>query len=518
MTEGDTPGRGPHNLAAWIGGVAAEHADNAALSFQGREHTYAELMEEVAALAGRLKKSGVNAGDRVVIFSENSPVYVIALLACARLGAILATAYASYQVGEMTYLVGNSEPQAALVESGRRGVFDDALAATGMRVNVYEIEDSRIAGLPDAAPVYEDTELDAGAGVLISYTSGTTSRPKPVFHSHAGIVEATKVHRRVWRVGPSDRILIALPLAWLFGLSTGTLTGLAAGACVVLMDHFNPLRAMTLLDTEGITLLPGTGTMFRKLLEVAELRGGAPNTGSLRYCVAGGEPRNESAYERFRQLFGCPIHDLYSMSECFPLAAYDPVADPVPRPGSGGRLVSEAIVELRGPNGTVLADGEPGELYARSVGSMLGYFREPEMTAAAVDAAGWFRTKDIVLIDPDRYVYVQGRASDMIIRGGANVSPAEVERVLCSHRSVAEAAVVGMPDEIYGQAVGAFVVLKEGSRANEADLMAHAAAQLARYKVPTAIVVLSEFPRNATGKLLRTALPIQRLAARPTQR
>jgi long-chain acyl-CoA synthetase len=494
------------NLAAFIAASAARHPERIAVSMGDTRLTYGALMDAVAELAGGLRAAGVQPGDRVLVYAENSPAYVVSFVACARLGAILTTAYSSFLDDELRYILTNAQPRVALVADELRERFDTSHAASGSAAAVFEIASDRVVGLPDATPVLTDVPVRRHTGVLIAFTSGSTSRPKPVFHSHGGLIGASRIHVRTWHVTADDAILVAVPMAWLYGCVTLTLTGLAAGAHLVVLDHFNPVRALEAIERERVSYLAGVGTMYIKMLDAAEERSLTVDTSSVRLAVAGGEPRNEVALERFRQRFGCAVLDNYSMSECFPFATYDPIADPVPRPGVGGRIVPEAEYRVIDADGAEVPPGEAGVLLVRSVASMICYYGEPELTGLAVDADGWYRTGDLVRIDEERYVSVVGRASDMIIRGGANVSPAEVERVLVSHEAVAEAVVIGAPDETYGERVVAFVALRPGAMATPGDLRAHCGEVLADFKVPSEVTILDALPRTGTGKLLKEEL------------
>jgi long-chain acyl-CoA synthetase len=221
--------------------------------------------------------------------------------------------------------------------------------------------------------------------------------------------------------------------------------------------------------------------------------------------VTGGEPQSEDAFSRFRERFGVPVHDVYAASECTPIFTYDPSADPEPRPGSCGRLVPGVDARIVGAAGEDVPAGGVGELLARGPGLMIGYYGDPELTAAALQD-GWYRTKDLFRCDEEGYYHLVGRASDLIIRGGVNISPLEVETVLERHPAVSECAVVGRPDSERGQEVCAFVALTPGATAGADALRAHCAAQLAAYKVPTLLRFLDELPRGPTGKVLKSAL------------
>jgi long-chain acyl-CoA synthetase len=244
-------------------------------------------------------------------------------------------------------------------------------------------------------------------------------------------------------------------------------------------------------------------TIYVKLLAYARELERTPDLRSLRLCVSGGEPRNEPAFDRWRELTGCPVHDVYCASECFPVVTYDPHVDPQPRPGCAGNVVPEARMRVVDETGRDVSTGEVGEALWRGPALMLGYWEEPELTAAAFTADGWYRSRDWARMDEDGYVYVTGRVSDMIIRGGSNVSPAEVEGVLYQHPHVADVAVVGVPDEEYGEQVAAAIVLEPGGRFDPQAFARFCESKLAPFKIPTLFRELPELPRNANGKVVR---------------
>jgi hypothetical protein len=273
------------------------------------------------------------------------------------------------------------------------------------------------------------------------------------------------------------------------------------GATLVLLARFTGAAAIDLMLREHVDVFHGVPTMYVGLVEAAAGRDALP---ALRLCISGGEPRNEAAFSRWQQLAGCPVHDVYAASECFPVVTYDPFDDPQPRPGSAGRVVAEAALRLVDPEGQDVPAGATGEAWTSRPGPA-GYWRDLRPHGAGPDAGRLVPTGDLARIDDEGYVHVVGRVSTMIIRGGSNVSPAEVEAVLRDHPDVREAAVVGLPDARYGEEVAAAVVLEPAAVLDAAALRAHCAAVLAGYKVPSRVVEVEQLPRNPhTGKVQRT--------------
>jgi long-chain acyl-CoA synthetase len=465
--------------------------------------TYAELDRRVAGMATQLAGAGAGAGERVVLVADNSADHLAAALAVWRAGAVLVTIYPSSTKSELAAAIASVAPAAVL--AGTR-VATTARAASGP-LPVAELNDSGVlVGLP--APLGDRPPappVDPDDVALVCFTSGSTARPKAVMQSHRGLVGAAAAYARVWHLGVDDATLVCLPMAWAFGLVTTSMAALLAGGRVVVLARAEPAAMLDAMAANGITFLAGVTTTFVKLVETLE-RDHDRWVGriELRLCISGGEPRNESAFTRWQELAGCPVHDVYAASECFPVVTYDPLVDPYPRPASAGRVVAEAALRVIGPDGRDSPKGGTGEAWTRGPALFQGYWDDPDLTAATLTPDGWYRTGDLVRLDHEGYVHVVGRASAMIIRAGANVSPAEVEAVLGQHAAVREVAVVGLPDIRYGEEVAAVVVLEPSATLDSDGLSAHCADRLAGYKVPSRFVAVEQLPRNPnTGKVQR---------------
>jgi long-chain acyl-CoA synthetase len=474
---------------------ASRRPDAPAVTDPSRRLSFGELARATERTAAALRAEGVEAGDRVGLVSENSTDYLVAALATWAAGAVLAPIHPAFGPSELDYVLGNANPRLILTQRGHGSELAD--------------RDVRTCGLEAIAAGEGDrgdtpaVDVDPAAPALIYYTSGSTGRPKPVAHSHAGIAAGTHAFTEVWHLGPDDRSLVCLPMSWAFGLTTGSISTLVAGGSVVILPRYNPVHVSAAIEEEGVTVLHGVTTMFVKLLEYLGEAGRDLSTDSLRLCISGGEPRNERAFERWRALTGCAIYDNYCASECWPVVTYDPRADPEPHPGSAGTVVPGAALRIIGDDGAEVPQGETGEGIWRAPAQMLGYWEEPDLSRDAFTADGWFHSRDLVRMDSSGHVYVVGRVADTIITGGNNVSPSEVETVLGRHASVSEVAVVGVADEVYGEAVAAAVVLAPGAEFDPDALAELGRGSLAPYKVPTHFHRVDRLPRNANGKLLR---------------
>ena len=323
------------------------------------------------------------------------------------------------------------------------------------------------------------------------------------------VYNCADTYGEVWHLGPDDRGIVCLPMAWMYGLASTSLALLMRGATAIVVRRARPDLLVEAIVDNRATFLAGVTTTFAKLVQHAERTPLPASTfESLRLCISGGEPRNEKAFERWHSLTGVAVLDAYCASECLPLVTYDPFTDPVPRPGSAGKLVPRSLLRIVDADGAEVPQGEVGEGLSSGPGVMLGYWRDPEQTREALTEDGWYRTKDLLRMDADGFVYVVGRLSDVIIRAGVNISPAEVERVIRLHESVDDVAVVGLPDEMYGQRVVAAIASSSQVDLDQVD--AHVRAHLSSYKVPSDYVVVEQLPVNTTtGKVDRRGLATQ---------
>ncbi len=462
--------------------------------------TFAQVEARVAHVAAGIAALDLGEGARVVLVAENSVAHLVTAFAIWRAGATLVTVYPSSTATEIEYALTHSRP--SLVIAGDSVLATVEPVARTLRLELLAlVEEGSVTGLPEGRSSAPSIDPDGLA--LICYTSGSTARPKAVMHSHRGLHAAARAYAEVWHLGPADVNLVSMPLAWAFGLVTTSMATLSSGGRVVLFARSEPRALLAGFVAHDVTFFAGVTTMYVRMVEALDRDPDLPRPATLRLCISGGEPRNEVAFGRWHELTGCPVHDVYAASECFPVVTSDPTVDLLPRPGYAGRVVPAARLRI----------AEDGEAWARGPATLLGYWDDPAMSAAALTDDGWYRTGDLVEIDDDGYVRVLGRLSDVIIRAGANVSPAEVESVLVSHPSVAEAGVVGLPDTTAGEEVVAAVVARPGVDVLAVDaLAAHCAVSLASFKRPR-IVVVEQLPHSAsTGKVNRRALKAQLIA------
>jgi len=442
-----------------------------------------DLERATRRVAGRLHAAGLRRGDRILVSAPASLELVIAQIAALRLGLVAVPANPAYREREIQHLVRDARPRAALVAGDEapgwvRSV-DDSIALVGPAVE-----------LPDAAgaPPGLD-EVAPGDPALLVYTSGTTGAAKGALHTHASLLAGIASVRVAWRWSEADRLILALPLFHVHGLCVGLFGSLLAGGSILLQPAFE-VDAVLDAVAAGATLFFGVPTMYARLAaspRLGELAG-------LRLCVSGSAPLAPALFERIAAGGGQRVVERYGMSETL-MNISNPV-EGERRPGSVGLPLPGVEVEL----------ASDGEILLRGPNLFAGYWDNPEATAAAFTAGGWFRTGDLAVRAPDGYHSIVGRSKELIISGGFNVHPREVEEVLLGHPAVAEVAVAGTPSEEWGEVVTAYVVPRGAGPPDAAELAAFAAARLATYKRPRLIHFVTGLPRNALGKVIRAAL------------
>jgi malonyl-CoA/methylmalonyl-CoA synthetase len=442
-----------------------------------------ELEEQTRAVALRLRRAGLEPGDRFVLSGATSSALVVAYVGALRAGLVVVPINRAYTEAEVTRIVRDARPAAAAVQDERlaRWVADSApgVTLTRLELDLGAADAAGSAGIDGAGP--DDP-------ALLIFTSGTTGRSKGVPLTHGNLLASATAVNLAWRWEPDDRLLLALPLFHVHGLGVGLNGSLCAGAAVALAARFDAGEVAERCEEEGATLFFGVPSMYHRLAE----SGAAARLRALRLLVSGSAPLPAALAEELARATGQVPLERYGMTETVMLTSnpYDGPRKPgtvgLPLPGVSLRLSDAGEVQVRGPN---VIDG---------------YYERPDADAEAFTDDGWFRTGDIGEHDEDGYLRLIGRSKELIISGGYNVYPREVEEVLGQHPGVHEVAVVGRPSERWGEEVTA-VVVASGSLAPE-ELREYAARQLAPYKVPKRVEFIDELPRNAMGKVVRGEL------------
>ena len=478
--------------------------------------TWAELDAEVDRVAAGLLALGVDKGDRVGIWAPNCAEWTLTQFATARIGAILVTINPAYRTSEVEYAL-NKVGCSVLVTAARFKTSDYVamLREIGSErlpqlLKVVTLGAERhdgflawadLAAEPDAAMRGIEVGLSPDDAINIQFTSGTTGFPKGATLTHRNILNNGYFSARTMGLGPADRLCIPVPLYHCFGMVLGNLAALTSGCAMVYpADAFDPVRVLEVVQAEGCTGLHGVPTMFITILNRPDLDDYDVST--LRTGIMAGSPcpitTMRQVIDRLN-MTGVTIG--YGMTETSPLTTQTATDDPLEeRVGTVGRVHPHAEAKIVGFDGETLPVGQQGEYCSRGYAVMLGYWDDPAKTAEAIDADGWMHSGDLATMDAAGYVRITGRIKDMIIRGGENIYPREIEEFLLSHPHIADAQVFGVSDETYGEEVCAWVIAKPGATLSVEDVLQHCRGRIAHYKVPRHVRLVESFVMTVTGK------------------
>ncbi|CAN5737338.1 long-chain fatty acid--CoA ligase [soil metagenome] len=484
---------GVHTIGRWLSDRARNTPSRVAIDFADERTTYGKLAQRSARMAVALTARGVVRGDRIATLTANSPDHVALLFACARLGAALQPLNWRLAPAEIRYQLDDAE-SALLAVSDE---YADLAAEAGGPIPRSSFPELDADGVPPETEVRDDDSL------LLSYTSGTTGKQKGAVLTHANCFWANLCFDRTSAIADDDVVLQVLPQFHSGGWNVQPLLAWWKGATVVLEPSFEPDRALRLIEEKRITTMMGVPATY---LFIAEQPAFAEtDLSSLRLAVVGGAPMPESLLQRWHDR-GIGIVQGYGLTEAAPNVLCLPPEDAARKLGSSGKPYPHVDVALRDPETGSLLDGPgTGELVVKGPNVFAGYWRNPEATAAAF-ADGWLLTGDLAERDDEGYYRIAGRLKDLVISGGENIYPAEIEDVLHGHPAVAEAAVVGVPDKRWGEVCLAFVGLRAGAEASEEELLEWCRARLARFKVPKEVRFVDELPRSAMNKVLKDVL------------
>jgi len=494
------------NLASILVDSAARDPRRPALKLGDRTVSYAELDDASARCAGYLRAHGVAPGDRVALMLPNVPEFAVGYYGILRAGAVVVPMNPLLKPREVDYF---------LEDSGARGILawhttEQAGVDRVDGVSTVVTPDGFAALLAGYEPAAGLAERAGDDTAVILYTSGTTGQPKGAELTHDNLRRNVEVTRStLLELGPDDVVFGALPLFHSFGQTVALNCAVAAGAGLALLPRFDAAQALEILVRERATIFAGVPTMYAALLAAAG--DDEPDLSALRTCVSGGAALPVELLRRFEETFGCVILEGYGLSETSPVASFNHPDRPR-RPGTIGTPIDGVEMDVRTADGTPAATGEVGEIVIRGHNIMKGYWRRPEATAEAI-VDGWFRTGDLGTRDADGYYRIVDRTKDLVIRGGFNVYPREVEEVLYEHPAVAEAAVLGTPHPTLGEEVVAVVALRPGASATPEELREHVKAQIAAYKYPRQVWIVPALPKGPTGKILKRSITVPPPAA-----
>jgi long-chain acyl-CoA synthetase len=511
-----------------------------------RRWTYSEFEKAVNRFANFLLRHNIKKGDVVSLLMPNSPEYIIAYFGCWKIGALAGPVNSLLKAEEIAFALNNSEAKMLLVNSQFFPVIEQLSGAKGNPTadaggsdllpyleNVILFDDeSKVTG--DFSEKLEQTEIEKDDEAIIIYTSGTTGKPKGCLLTHQNLIANARQISEWLGFGENDRLLTIMPLFHMNAISVTTMTALYAGASTVVSTKFSASRFWQIISEYKITSFGSVATMLSMLLvkEEEKRREGEkeisgisnsksqilenkaqkinpesriqnPKSNSLRFAMCGSAPVPAEVLRKFEETFDCLVIEGYGLSESTCRSTFNP-PNKTRRAGSCGQPIGNEMKIFDDADKEV-PNGELGEIVLRGENIFKGYFKNEEATIKAF-ANGWFHTGDIGYRDDEGFFYIADRKSDMIIRGGENIYPREIDELLFSHPSIQSAAVIGVADELYGEEVAAFVVLKEGAKASEEDLINFCKAHLADYKCPKTFHFVEDIPKGPTGKLLKREL------------
>ena len=494
------------NLAHIIDRHPHEHV---AIISRGVETTYGQLTDDVARVRGGLTKLGVGRGDRVALLCGNGLYFVETYLAVLGLGAVvvpLNPQSPSPEIEQEIATVGASvvvvEPAAAAAWSGvDRHAVPSVRCVIATEAGGAEF-DVGFADLIAADPA-DLVEVEPDALALLIFTSGTAGSPRAAMLSHANLLANIDQGRSAEaQIDSEDIVYGVLPMFHIFGLNVVLGLSLANGATVALIERFDPSTAIDTVRERGITVIPGAPPLWLTFSHFDEAP--ADSFATVRLALSGAAKMPEEATRRLQQRFGLQLAEGYGLTEASPVVTTS--AGLPLKIGSVGKVLDGMTVRIVDEDGDDVLEGDAGEIWVKGPNVFMGYLDDPEQTARVLTADGWLRTGDIAVTDDDGYLFLVDRAKDLIIVSGFNVYPAEVEETLAEHPAVAEVGVVGVPHPHTGEAIKAWVVLRDGMTVDENTLITWCTERLARYKSPAKILFVEELPRNVSGKLLRRSL------------
>lgn len=472
-----------------------KHPDaSPALIFKDKTTTYGELKELVNRWSAYLQSKGVSQGDKVGLFSKNCSEFVIAYHAIIKAGGVVVPINFMLSPYETAYIVKDAGIKILLVKEPLN--LDAALAQYDIN-DLQQLTFEEMMAAPAASPA--PVALSEDDNCTIIYTSGTTGNPKGAMLSHKNIISNVYSCYKVVDFLADDHALCVLPMHHCFGWTVSVAAPMINGGCVVIQDNYTLSETLRLIQTYKIEQFAGIPTMVQMFLRGAE----PEQLASLRFVISGGAALPQHLAKAFKEKFGMPAQEGYGLSEASPVCVLNP-PDKI-KIGSIGLPLPFVNIQIRDEDDHKLPPGSVGELCVRGDNVMLGYLNKPESTAEAL-RDGWLHTGDLAYEDEDGYIFIVDRSKDMIILGGENVYPREVEEVLYTLPEVLETAVVGVADSLRGQAVCAFIVLKEGAAGDPKAIRRYLMERLALYKVPRHYFFCESMPKNGTGKILKTEL------------
>ncbi|MEA3238956.1 MAG: long-chain-fatty-acid--CoA ligase, partial [Candidatus Bipolaricaulota bacterium] len=502
---------------------AASFPNRPVIANDGKRITYKELDARVDHVARGLIELGVAKGDKVGLWMPNVAEWIVAYFAVARIGAVVVPMNTRYKPHEVQYILDNSEATTlfmvdTFVEIDYRAMIADVRSQLPRLKNVIvagekgddthsfsEVEALGAGAIDDDVLTQREAMCDPQDNVFILYTSGTTGNPKGAMLSHHNIAENAKQVTGVLHTTEKDVFLLAVPFFHCFGCVMGIMGSITWGASIVPMTIFKAKEALELVEKEHVSILYGVPTMF--VLELEEYRkgkedGSTYDVSSLRTGIMAGAPCPVEVMKGVLEELHCNVSIAYGLTEASPVITMTRFDDSIDlRVETVGRALPGIEVKISDDDRQPVAANETGELSCRGYNVMLGYYKMPDKTAAAIDKDGWLYSGDLATMDEEGYVKIVGRKKDMLITGGFNVYPAEIEEYLFTHPKVQNVSVVGIPDKVMGEVAVAYIIPREGVSIDLQEIVDYCAGEIANFKVPRYVAIVDEFPMTQSGKI-----------------
>ncbi|MCD7035858.1 AMP-binding protein [Metabacillus sp. GX 13764] len=512
--------------------TAQKFAEREAMVYskEGIRYTYEEFYGETGRIAKALLAMGIKKGEHIAIWATNIPEWPLLQFASARIGAVLVTVNTSYQKSELQYLLQQSDVTSLFLIEGYKGTSYTKIVQDILKESKGELPELKniiyigSSNTPDGMTAWQELligasyisdeellerekALDQHETINMQYTSGTTGFPKGVMLSHHNIINNAYLVAQAMNLSSEDRLVIPVPFFHCFGCVMGSLACITAGACMLPITEFHPRSVLETIHKEKGTALHGVPTMY--IAELMDEQFDSYDLSSLKRGIMSGSPCPSEIMKKVMNRMGMQeITIAYGQTEASPVITQTRIHDSLERRvGTVGKAQPHAEVKIIDPlTGEESAPNEQGELCTRGFLVMKGYYKMPEATHQAIDSEGWLHTGDLASMDEDGYITITGRLKDMIIRGGENVYPREIEEFLYSHEDIVDVQVIGVPDEKYGERVAACIKIKEGKEITEENIREYCKGRIAFHKIPDYCFIMEEYPMTASGKIQKYKL------------
>ncbi len=499
------------NLFEQLSVTTEKNSERPAILFHNTRLTYAQFHSAVLGFAGGLQRLGFVTGDRLALLMPNMPQFPIAYYGCAAIGVIAVPANPLLKPDELGYIWNDAGVKGVVtfpdaippILNARNAVPSlQTIISTGAeQPGVLSFDTLTRSDIPNL-PVFDPATHPA----VFLYTSGTTGRPKGCMLSHRNLVSNSQQSESAFAINNQDIMLAVLPLFHAFAATACMHLVIRAGAAMSILERFTPGGVLETIEQHRVTILPAVPSMFTALLYMADRY--QHDLSSLRVCISGGAPMPVAVMKAFEERFGVPVLEGDGPTECSPVTSVNPLFG-IRKPGSIGPALPGVEMRIVDDQDSEVPLGEVGEIVVRGDNVMLGYYNQPEATAEAM-RGGWYHTGDMGRVDEDGYFYIVDRKKDMLLVGGLNVYPREVEEVLLHHPAIMECAVIGEYDALRGEVPVAYVVLKPEAEASSREIIRYCREQLAAYKVPKRVEFRESLPKSAAGKILKRLLRKER--------